>query len=98
VAIDPQPEAAVPAGGPGAPPAAGPDGGAVGAAGPWHLAYRRFLRNRLAVAFLGLFVLIVIFVLAAPLWADNVAETGPNKSHTLEQLHVGDETRDVVTP
>ena len=66
--------------------------------GPWSLAFRRFLRNRLAVAFLGLFVLIVLFVLAAPLWADHVAETGPNQTHTVEKLHVGDEVREVVTP
>ncbi len=93
---DPQPEAAIEAGGPGAgfPPA--PAGEEAGTHGPWYLAYRRFLRNRLAVAFLGLFVLIVLFVLAAPLWADNVAHTGPNKSHTLEVLHVGGEKREVV--
>jgi peptide/nickel transport system permease protein len=66
--------------------------------GPWSLALRRFLRNRLAVASLGLFVLIVAFVLAAPLWADHVAHTGPNKTHVLEKLTVGDEKREVVTP
>jgi peptide/nickel transport system permease protein len=66
--------------------------------GPWRLALRRFLRNRLAVAFLGLFVLIVVFVLAAPLWAHNVAHTGPNQTHTLEKLHVDGEVREVVTP
>ena len=66
--------------------------------GPWSFAFRRFFRNRLAVAFLGLFVLIVLFVLAAPLWADSVAETGPNQTHTVEKLHVGDEVREVVTP
>lgn len=65
--------------------------------GPWSLALRRFLRNRLAVAFLGLFVLIVVFVLAAPLWADNVAETGPNEEHTVEQITVDGEKKDVVT-
>ncbi len=64
--------------------------------GPWALALRRFLRNRLAVAFLGLFVLIVLFVLAAPLWADHVAETGPNQTHTLEKLTVDGEQREVV--
>ncbi len=64
--------------------------------GPWALALRRFLRNRLAVAFLGVFVLIVLFVLAAPLWADHVAETGPNQSHTLEKLTVDGEQREVV--
>ena len=66
--------------------------------GPWSLALRRFLRNRLAVAFLGVFGLIVVFVLAAPLWADHVAETGPNKEHTVEQLTVDGEQKDVVTP
>jgi peptide/nickel transport system permease protein len=65
--------------------------------GPWPLALRRFLHNRLAVVFLGLFVLIVIFVLAAPLWASHVADTGPNESHTLQKLHVDGETREVVT-
>jgi peptide/nickel transport system permease protein len=62
------------------------------------LALRRFLRNRVAVAFLVLFFLIVAFVLAAPLWADHVAHTGPNETHTLQKLHVAGETREVVTP
>jgi peptide/nickel transport system permease protein len=65
--------------------------------GPWALALRRFLRNRLAVAFLGVFILIVLFVLAAPLWADHVAETGPNQTHTVEQITVDGEKRDVVS-
>jgi peptide/nickel transport system permease protein len=65
--------------------------------GPWSLAFRRFLRNRVAVAFLGLFILIVLFVLAAPLWAHHVAHTGPNKTHTVEKLHVDGEVREVVT-
>jgi peptide/nickel transport system permease protein len=64
--------------------------------GPWSLACRRFLRNRVAVAFLGLFLLIVAFVLAAPLWADHVAHTGPNATHTLEKLSIDGEKRDVV--
>ncbi len=66
--------------------------------GPWALALRRFLRNRVAVAFLALFVLIVVFVVAAPIWAQHVAHTGPDDTHTLEKLHVGGETRYVVTP
>ena len=65
--------------------------------GPWALALRRFLRNRLAVAFLGVFLLIVVFVLAAPLWAHHVAHTGPNEEHTVEQITVNGEKRDVVT-
>jgi peptide/nickel transport system permease protein len=65
--------------------------------GPWSLALRRFLRNRLAVAFLGVFLLIVVFVLAAPLWANHVAETGPNQEHTVEQITVNGEKKDVVS-
>lgn len=66
--------------------------------GPWSLALRRFLRNRLAVAFLALFVLIVAFVMAAPLWANHVADTGPNEEHTVDVVTVDGEEKDVVTP
>ena len=66
--------------------------------GPWRLAWRRLRRNRLALAFLGVFALIVAFVLAAPLWADDVAQTGPNTTHTLEKVSVNGERRDVVSP
>jgi peptide/nickel transport system permease protein len=74
------------------------DGETSAERGPWSLALRRFFRNRLAVAFLGVFLLIVVFVLAAPLWAEHVAETGPNEEHTVETVMVGGEERDVVTP
>jgi peptide/nickel transport system permease protein len=63
---------------------------------PWLLAWRRLRRDRVALGFLGLFVLIVAFVLAAPLWANDVAHTGPNKTHTLEKIEVGGEQREVV--
>jgi peptide/nickel transport system permease protein len=64
---------------------------------PWYLAYRRLLRNRVALAFLGLFALIVVFVLAAPLWADHVAHTGPNTTHTTEKVSVDGEKKEVVS-
>jgi peptide/nickel transport system permease protein len=67
-------------------------------ASPWRLALRRLRRNRIALGFLGLFALIVVFVLAAPLWATRVAETGPNKTHTLQKIEVDGEKRDVVNP
>jgi peptide/nickel transport system permease protein len=67
-----------------------------GGRGPWRLALRRLRRNRVALGFLALFVLIVLFVLAAPLWADHVAHTGPNTTHTLEKVEVGGETKEVV--
>jgi len=63
---------------------------------PWYLAYRRLRRNRVAVGFGGLFVAIALFVLAAPLWADHVAGTGPNTTHTTEKVEVDGERREVV--
>ena len=65
---------------------------------PWYLAYRRLRRNRLALASAGLFVAILVFVLAAPLWANDVAQTTPNADHTLEKVKVGDGVREVVNP
>lgn len=65
---------------------------------PWYLAYRRLRRNRTALAFGALFVLIVVFSLAAPLWANEVADTGPNATHTLEKVEVDGEAREVVNP
>jgi peptide/nickel transport system permease protein len=95
---DPQPEVPLAAGPAeeGFPPA--PEGISAEGHSPWYLAYRRFLRNRVALAFLALFVLIVAFVLAAPLWADHVAHTGPNETHTLERVTINGEKRDVVNP
>ncbi len=64
---------------------------------PWYLAWRRLRRNRVALGFLGLFFLIVAFVLAAPLWADNVAHTGPDKTHTTEKIVIDGKKVDVVS-
>jgi peptide/nickel transport system permease protein len=63
---------------------------------PWYLAYRRLLRNRGALAFGGLFVAIVLFALAAPLWANHVAHTEPNATHTLQKVEVDGETKEIV--
>jgi peptide/nickel transport system permease protein len=72
----------------------GESGGA--SAGPWRIAGRRLWRNRVALAFGTLLASIVAFVLAAPLWANHVAGTSPNATHTLEKVEVGGETREVV--
>jgi peptide/nickel transport system permease protein len=44
---------------------------------PWALAAHRLWRNRLAMAALGLFLLIVVVCLAAPLYAYHVAHVNP---------------------
>src|SRR5436309_375851 len=53
---------------------------AVGAS-PWAVARRRLLRNRIALAMLAVFVLIVALCLAAPLYANYVAHTDPFQSN-----------------
>jgi peptide/nickel transport system permease protein len=64
---------------------------------PWRLSYRRLRRNRVALASLALFGALIVFVLAAPLWADHVADTGPNTPHTTEKIEVDGENREVVS-
>jgi peptide/nickel transport system permease protein len=72
------------------------DGGPGDRGGPWAIAWRRLRRNKLALFSLGVFLLIVICCLLAPVWAKHVAHTGPNQTHTLEKLHEGGETKEVV--
>jgi peptide/nickel transport system permease protein len=64
--------------------------------GPWRLGLRRLRRNKLAIAFGVLFVLLVAACLAAPLWANNVADTGPNTNHLSDTIQVDGETVNVV--
>jgi peptide/nickel transport system permease protein len=54
--------------------------------GPWKLAMRRLRRNKVALAFLALFVLLVAIALAAPLWADNVAHTDAYTNHLTDTI------------
>ena len=48
---------------------------------PWRLAGRRLARNRLAMAALALFVLIVVVSLLAPFYANHIAKTDPFASN-----------------
>jgi peptide/nickel transport system permease protein len=70
----------------------------VAGLGPWRLALRRLRRNKVALAFGGLFVLIVVISLAAPLWAHNVAHTDPFQNHLTDTIVIGGQTKDVVAP
>ena len=47
-------------------------------AGPWRLAARRLRRNKTALAFGGIFVVLVVACAAAPLWAEHVAHRTPD--------------------
>ena len=65
---------------------------------PTGLALRRLRRDRTALAFGVLFVLVVACCLAAPVYAKHVAHTGPNENHVTDRVRVGGKLRDVVSP
>ena len=64
--------------------------------GPWRLGLRRLRRNKVALLFGFLFILLVVVCAAAPLWADNVAKTGPATGHLSDTIRVDGETKNVV--
>jgi peptide/nickel transport system permease protein len=55
--------------------------------GPYQLAWRRLRRNKVALAFGGLFLLIVVLCLLAPVYANDIAHTGPNDQHIDKALN-----------
>jgi peptide/nickel transport system permease protein len=66
--------------------------------GPWQIARRRLRRNKVALAFGALFIVIVAMCLAAPVWSKDVAHTGPIRNHLTDTVKVDGKTKDVVTP
>src|ERR687896_595396 len=64
--------------------------------GPWKLGVRRLRRNKVALFFGFLFVLLVAACLAAPLWSEHVAHTGPSDNHLTDTIVVDGERTDVV--
>lgn len=73
-------------------------GAVTTAQGPWRIAARRLRRNKIGLAFLALFFVVVGMSLAAPLWANNVAKTGPTDTHETDRVTVDGKKKDVVTP
>jgi peptide/nickel transport system permease protein len=59
---------------------------------------RRAAVDRVALAGGALFAVIVVLCLAAPLYARDVAHTGPNANHVTDTVKVGGATEDVVSP
>jgi peptide/nickel transport system permease protein len=56
--------------------------------GPWRIAFKRLRRNRVALAFGALFLILVAISFAAPLWASDVAHTTANASKLSGQIEV----------
>jgi peptide/nickel transport system permease protein len=71
------------------------EAGLVGAS-PWRLAIRRLRRDRIALVFGVLFLLLVGTALAAPLWANEVARTTPDRNHLSDTVELDGETVNVV--
>lgn len=65
--------------------------------GPGARALRRLLRDRAALAFGILFVLVLVAFLAAPLYASQVAGTTPAENHLTDQVTIDGEREDVVS-
>jgi peptide/nickel transport system permease protein len=70
----------------------------VAGAGPYQLAFRRLRRDRTSLAFGAVFLVIAAICLAAPLYARDVAHTGPADNHVTDTVRIGGRTRDVVSP
>jgi peptide/nickel transport system permease protein len=64
--------------------------------GPWRLAGRRLRRNKVALAFGVLFLVLVGMAVAAPIWANDVAHTNSSANHLTEVLHEGNRSVYVV--
>src|SRR5918912_2966887 len=64
--------------------------------GPWRLGLRRLRRNKTALAFGFLFVLLVAACLAAPVWADKVAKTTPTENHLSDTVTIDGKKTNVV--
>src|SRR4051812_24417545 len=64
--------------------------------GPGKLALRRLRRNRVALAFGALFLVLVAIALAAPAWK-HVAKTDPYENHVSDKVTVGGKKKDVVS-
>ncbi|MDQ3875094.1 MAG: ABC transporter permease [Actinomycetota bacterium] len=64
---------------------------------PWYLAWRRLRRNYVALAFFGVFLLIVVCCALAPVYAEHIAHTGPNTTHIDATVVVDGERRQVLS-
>jgi peptide/nickel transport system permease protein len=65
--------------------------------GPWRLAARRLRRDRTALAFGALFLVLVGICLAAPIWANEFAHTDPFKNHLTDTVTIDGEKKNVVS-
>src|SRR5438105_1967386 len=73
------------------------EGAAIRGRSPWYLAWRRLSRNYVAVAFRFAFVIVLAACARAPVYASQVAHTGPDANHVLETVKVNGKSVPVVS-
>jgi peptide/nickel transport system permease protein len=64
--------------------------------GPYKLAWVRLRRNRAALFFGGIFLVMVVLCALAPVYANDIAHTGPNDNHITETINVGGKKETVI--
>jgi peptide/nickel transport system permease protein len=67
------------------------------AIGPWQLAGRRLRRNKVALAFLVLFLVLVAMCLLAPVYSKDIAHIAPNTNNITGTINVNGKTENVVS-
>jgi peptide/nickel transport system permease protein len=65
--------------------------------GPWKLAWRRLRRNKVALFFGGVFLVIVVLCLLAPVYASDVAHTTASAENITGTVREGGKNVDIVS-
>ena len=65
--------------------------------GPYKLAWRRLRRNRVALGFGGLFLLLVLLCLLAPVYSHDIAHMSPDAEDITGTIRVGGKTEDIIS-
>jgi peptide/nickel transport system permease protein len=65
--------------------------------GPYKLAWKRLRRNRVALFFGGLFILVLILCLLAPVYSHDVAHIGPATENITGTVKVGGKVENIVS-
>jgi peptide/nickel transport system permease protein len=66
--------------------------------GPYRLAWRRLRRNKVAIGFAAVFVVLVAMCLLAPVYSNDIAHIGPNTNNITGTINQGGKQVDVVSP
>jgi peptide/nickel transport system permease protein len=64
---------------------------------PWVLAGRRLRRNHVALAFLGIFILVVLACLLAPVYVSHVSHIGPNDTQSGSSVVINGNSVPVIS-